>query len=357
MNSVREFNEFIEARFYNYWDEKTFKERFTNFILSPDQIDYIFEQVVPVWMIEHVIQQLSSGTHDCIVDDAVQKALFIITHDTSVAIDLRDKIKSFLKKDFTNDLCFYMTCMRKGQENTPIQIFPEALFKSLKKRERSKFLNLLISFIHESEFPLSLIPGFFNYDRDFLLLLSSIIWGMENESIEHYKKQVILAGLDSDLTFLISLMDDGSMMLILGSGKFEKNQVFWESYLSKAYNNLGQEIAYSIIPEELKQNIRFNRLIISKMYGYYTDIAYEMKSDKAICKTVLMRDGRLLEIMPEEIRNNKKLTFIAITQNSQAIRYISDNLTYDKAYLKKVIDANSDALNYAIPRIKHLYLN
>ena len=82
-----------------------------------------------------------------------------------------------------------------------------------------------------------------------------------------------------------------------------------------------------------------------------------MKVNAEICKMVLEKDGLFLEYMPQIIKDNCDLAFIAIKQNSEAITFITDNLTYEQDFLKKAIDANPDAINYAIPRIKYLYEN
>ncbi|NBP04929.1 MAG: hypothetical protein EBV15_01735, partial [Bacteroidetes bacterium] len=114
---------------------------------------------------------------------------------------------------------------------------------------------------------------------------------------------------------------------------------------------------YDSVPENIKDETEFNLKLLSKVPGFYYALSDKFKNNGEIVAIVLKFDGMMLAHMPETIRENPDLAYIAICQNNKAVAFISDNLTYDVNFIKKTIDANPDVLAYSIPRMRYLYNN
>jgi hypothetical protein len=115
------------------------------------------------------------------------------------------------------------------------------------------------------------------------------------------------------------------------------------------------EPTYQTIPNKFKMNLWFNRELIQAIYGFYHVIPDEFKSDFEICREVLSKNGLMLEFMPECIQRNAELAAVAIRQNPMTTPLIADELSYNIAFIKQIIDENSMVLDYANSRMKYLY--
>jgi hypothetical protein len=79
------------------------------------------------------------------------------------------------------------------------------------------------------------------------------------------------------------------------------------------------------------------------------------KANEALCEIVLAKNGMLLEFLPESIKKNPHLAAIALKQDPSATLFISDELTYNVDFIRRVVNENNMVLEYSIPRMIYLY--
>ena len=243
----------------------------------------------------------------------------------------------------------------------------EEQFNRLSAAEKEELLYSLREFIISQYFYLNQFPAFLLSEREILLAVCYNIWEKDQEEIDNIKHVLLKSEHIKNLDFILELIhcDDGSLALIVADDTITLRSDFWIAVLTRWYNSpmeskpepADYRTIYDPVPENLKNEPEFNHKLLSMIPGFYHALSDTLKNNLDIVAIALNADGMMLAQMPETIRENPDLAYIAICQNNKAVEFISDNLTYDVQFIKKTIDANPDVLAYCIPRMRYLYNN
>ena len=293
----------------------------------------------------------------------------------------------------------YLNALRTNENEIPLVDLKTDIFESRNEAEKDAFLKALCGYIRLNLMGPEEIPGFLLNDRDVLIALGYDVWSKTDEQIDAIKEHIRASEFTSDWSFIEALFDadDGSLAISVANESVKELPEFWMESFKKWYNQPREyflnsndmEIIYSPLPDKLKKDLNFNKLLVSKMPEFfsaldeslranesileivheqffylllnrpqlYTTLPSELKSDPVLCAGVLENDGMMLAVMPESCRSNAELAYIAIKQNPKAMECIHDNLTYEVAFIKRTLDECPEALDYSIPRVKYLYNN
>jgi hypothetical protein len=70
---------------------------------------------------------------------------------------------------------------------------------------------------------------------------------------------------------------------------------------------------------------------------YFYSLPFDLNTDKEIAKEVVKRDGHLLCVMNETLRNDKEIVMAALQDYPQSFKYVSEDLKNDKDVILKAI--------------------
>ena len=165
------------------------------------------------------------------------------------------------------------------------------------------------------------------------------------------------------MEFIIETLqyDDGSVVSIIADQSI-KEMPEYHIETVKAYYNFPREYflhdqAICAIPEKFMNDFSFILELIAINPEIILSLENHWKENEALCEIVLTKNGMLLEFLPESIKNNAHLAAIALKQNPAATIFISDELTYNVEFIRRVVNENNKVLDYAIPRMIYLYHN
>ena len=209
----------------------------------------------------------------------------------------------------------------------------------------------------------SLIPPFLRKEPFILFSFVRIYFDATEEEITLFKEVIKENGLDKDLEFIIETLqyDDGSVVSIIADQSI-KEMPEYHIETVKAYYNFPREYflhdqAICAIPEKFMNDFSFILELIAINPEIILSLENHWKENEELCKIVLVKNGMLLEFLPESIKNNAHLAAIALKQNPAATIFISDELTCNVEFIRRVVNENNKVLDYAIPRMIYLYHN
>ena len=76
---------------------------------------------------------------------------------------------------------------------------------------------------------------------------------------------------------------------------------------------------------------------LQEVLNAYSLIEDSMKSNFIVCRNYVTKNGLILSIAPEEVRDNLPLALIAITNNKKSYEYVSENLQKNKDLVKALV--------------------
>ena len=74
---------------------------------------------------------------------------------------------------------------------------------------------------------------------------------------------------------------------------------------------------------------------LQEVLNSYSLIEDNMKSNFIVCMNYVTKNGLILSIAPEEVRDNLPLALVAITNNKKSYEYVSENLQKNKAKINE----------------------
>ena len=239
----------------------------------------------------------------------------------------------------------------------------ESDFDSWELEDQWNIIKHLAYLIEDCAEDFSLVPPFLRKEPFILFSFIRIYFDATEEEITLFKEVIKENGLDKDLEFIIETLqyDDGSVVGIIADQSI-KEMPEYHIETVKAYYNFPREHylhdqAICSIPDKFMNEFSFILELISINPEIIFSIKEHWKSNEALCEIVLTKNGMLLEFLPESIKNNAHLAAIALKQNPAATIFISDELTYNVEFIRRVVNENNKVLDYAIPRMIYLYHN
>jgi hypothetical protein len=76
---------------------------------------------------------------------------------------------------------------------------------------------------------------------------------------------------------------------------------------------------------------------LQEVLSSYSLIEDNMKSNFIVCRNYVTKNGLILSIAPEEVRDNLSLALIAITNNKKSYEYVSENLQKNKDLIEALV--------------------
>jgi len=76
---------------------------------------------------------------------------------------------------------------------------------------------------------------------------------------------------------------------------------------------------------------------LQEVLNSYSLIEDNMKSNFIVCRNYVTKNGLILSIAPEEVRDNLPLALIAITNNKKSYEYVSENLQKNKDLIEALV--------------------
>ena len=76
---------------------------------------------------------------------------------------------------------------------------------------------------------------------------------------------------------------------------------------------------------------------LQEVLNSYSLIEDNMKSNFIVCRNYVTKNGLILSIAPEEVRDNISLALIAITNNKKSYEYVSENLQKNKDLIEALV--------------------
>ena len=76
---------------------------------------------------------------------------------------------------------------------------------------------------------------------------------------------------------------------------------------------------------------------LQEVLNSYSLIEKNMKSNFIVCRNYVTKNGLILSIAPEEVRDNLSLALIAITNNKKSYEYVSENLQKNKDLIEALV--------------------
>ncbi len=291
-----------------------------------------------------------------------------LLHSSHITEDMMTFIQGIIDKEFFDyHESFYECCVYQNNRLNTLQYIKQSDFANWSEEYQVDMINHICSRIIEGDSFLH-VPDFLKEERDVLMAFVKIYWeyGTEEER-DVFKEIVREKGFSGDIDFILETLnyDDGSISWAIADDTLKGTSEFWLKGATAWKNSPREgllepkdyEIYYSVIPKIIKDDLVFNKNLISKIPHFIHALRDSLKENHEICRLALAQDGMLLKFLSDKIKNNEDLAAIAISQNSKAVEFISDDLTYEVSFIKRVIDANPKTLEYCIPRVKHLYQN
>ena len=103
------------------------------------------------------------------------------------------------------------------------------------------------------------------------------------------------------------------------------------------------EELYIIVNDKLQDTIN-NLTQNGNALQYVSD---ELKNDKEVVLAAITEDGRALEYASDELKNDKEVVLAAVTQYGRALEYASDELKNDKDVVLAAVTEDGWALQYS----------
>lgn len=259
---------------------------------------------------------------------------------------------------------FYKFCVLDDVKHlAAFSIIQESDFLRWDAEVQELIINHIAYLIHARGQDFSLVPDFLRSELTILLSFVRVYFDATEREIDIFKQVVQDKGLDKDFDFILSTLkyDDGSISYQIADESIMKRSDYWIEVAKAYYNSPKEVIDYEqmicCIPSDFMNDLSFLLQLISIDPKIILILSEHWKVNTDLCEIVLEKNGLLIEFLPESVKNNPHLAAIALKHNPEAILFISDELTYDVDFIKKVVNTNKKVLEYAIPRMKYLYYN
>jgi hypothetical protein len=259
---------------------------------------------------------------------------------------------------------FYISCVLEDVKHLAVfSKIKESDFLILKQDHQDYIVNHIAYLIKSHGGDFSLVPTFMANKRNILLSFVCVYFDASEKEIEIFKSVIIEAGLHKDFDFICETFkyDDGSISYQIADKSIMELPEYWIKVAEAYYHSPKEYILYDQmtcgIPDKFMNNISFIKKLIAISPNIILTLNDNWKEHNELCEIVLTKNGMLLEFLPESVKNSPHLAFIALKQNPEATQFISDELTYNVNFIKKVVNENPKVLEYSIPRMKYLYNN
>ena len=121
-----------------------------------------------------------------------------------------------------------------------------------------------------------------------------------------------------------------------------------DSFKMLCYENVDSEKAYSLLPEELKNDINFIKKLLKNNGGALEFLSNEHKSNKELV-LIAVKDflGRAICFASEELQSNREFIITCLKSNNSVFRFLSPSFRSDKEIVLLGMEGMKDALYYA----------
>ena len=89
-----------------------------------------------------------------------------------------------------------------------------------------------------------------------------------------------------------------------------------------------------------------------KFKNDFSVIPHDIRRNPNVVMAAVLRDGRILNHVYNELKDNKAIVLAAVTNNGEALRYASPRLRGDKDVVLAAVTNNGEALSYTSPRLR-----
>lgn len=257
---------------------------------------------------------------------------------------------------------FYKSCVLDDVKYlTAFSQIKESDFDSWKFEDQWDIIKHLAYLMENWAEDFSLIPPFLRKEPVILFSFVRVYFDRTDEEIVLFKHVIKESGLHKDYEFIIETFqyDDGSVASIIADQSINEIREY-HIEMAKSYFNSPREYflvnqAICSIPYKFMNDFSFILELIEINPEIILSLEDHWKANEALCEIVLAKNGMLLEFLPESIKKNPHLAAIALKQDPSATLFISDELTYNVDFIRRVVNENNMVLEYSIPRMIYLY--
>jgi hypothetical protein len=114
-------------------------------------------------------------------------------------------------------------------------------------------------------------------------------------------------------------------------------------------------LCWRFIPQEYKSDKEIQLEAISSEPQIFNSVEFRnlFQMERNSFKTLLHRDGSLLELTDDKIKSDKELVWIAVNSNKSSFEYASDELKNNKDFMLKIVEIFPFGLKFASKDIKN----
>jgi hypothetical protein len=264
------------------------KEEDINEWITTNEITIDYLQIYGVeQLFDYIIEWITTNeiNKDELIDILEADELYFI---------IKDEINLIIEEKYAADFKFYMECMNRNIDNTPYIFLLETMFENWSIEDQSRFIVELACQIRYNNISLFDIPKFLIHEREILIAATYDFWDKASEEQDFFKKCVREANYTKDWEFIDAIFksDDGSLAAIIADESIKELPQYWLGEF-KAWYEYPKEClpepadyksVYDLLPENFKNDLGFNKILIKEIIGFYHSLNENMKANAEIYK-------------------------------------------------------------------------